>query len=326
MSEPTGASASATAPECYRHPGRETWIRCQRCERPICPDCMRSASVGFQCPSCVKEGARSVRTAKLPYGGVRVANPTLITSILIGLNVAVWLAVTANGGSGSELASTLGITPDYSFRPLEGGGAAVVDGVARGAWWQVVTSVFTHIQVLHIVLNMIALYMFGPPLEQILGRVRFLTLYVVSGITGSAGVMLFSGAYGSTVGASGAIFGLLGAMAVIAFKTGGAYQDLLSLLGLNLIITFTIPHISWQGHLGGLVGGVVVAVAMVYAPRRGRTLIQFGASAALLALALGLIVLRASDLADQNHPLAPYPQSSASSPQLGTTLWRTTPV
>ncbi|MBO9522321.1 MAG: rhomboid family intramembrane serine protease [Nocardioidaceae bacterium] len=286
---------------------------------------MRSASVGFQCPSCVKEGARSVRTAKLPYGGARVANPTLVTMILLGINVAVWLAITADGGTGSGLATTLGITPNYTFR-FDEGGAILVDGVAHGAWWQVITSVFTHVQVFHIALNMIALYMFGPPLEQILGRVRFLTLYVVSGVTGSAGVMLFSGAYGSTVGASGAIFGLLGAMAVIAFKTGGAYQDLLSLLGLNLVITFTIPHISWQGHLGGLLGGVLVALAMVYAPRRGRTLVQLGSAAALLAVAVGLIVVRANDLKDQDLPAAPYPQVSASSPHLGTTLWRTTRV
>ena len=302
----TESSATpATAPECYRHPGRETWIRCQRCDRPICPDCMRAAAVGFQCPSCVREGARSVRQATLPYGGVRVANPTLITSILLGVNIAVWLAITADGGADSLIASKLAIVPNWSVRVVGGDTPELVDGVAHGAWWQVVSSTFTHIQVFHIVLNMIALYMFGPPLEQILGRLRFLTLYLVSGITGSAGVMLFSDAHGMTVGASGAIFGLLGAMAVIAVKTGGDVQGLLSLLGINLLITFTVPMISWQGHLGGLVGGALVALGMVYAPRTQRTLVQFAVASVVLVSALVLIGIRAHDLGQDPYPADP---------------------
>lgn len=287
---------------------------------------MRSAAVGFHCPTCVKEGARSVRSAKLPYGGARVANPTLVTMILLGINVVVWLAITANGGGGSALAFKLAIIPDWSVRvDPDTQSAVLADGVAQGAWWQVITSAFTHIQFFHLALNMLALYMFGPPLEQILGRIRFLTLYFVSGITGSAGVMLFSHENGLTVGASGAIFGLLGAMAVVAFKTGGAFQDLLTLLGLNLLITFTIPNISWQGHLGGLVGGVLVAAAMVYAPRQRRTLVQFTVAGLVMAAALALIVVRADSL--PGIPTSPSEaDTSQSSPQLGTTLWRTTPV
>lgn len=296
----------AAAPECYRHPGRETWIRCQRCDRPICPDCMKSAAVGFQCPSCVKEGARSVRQAKLPYGGIRVANPSVITWILLGINVAVWLAIAADGGSNSVIASKLAIVPDWTARVLSGGDSAeLVDGVARGAWWQVLTSTFTHIQVFHIALNMMALYLFGPPLEQILGRLRFVTLYLVSGISGSAGVMLFSNSHGMTVGASGAIFGLLGAMAVVAFKTGGDFQGLLSLLAINLVITFTVPMISWQGHLGGLLGGTLVALGMVYAPRKGRALVQFAVAGLVLAVAVALIGIRAHDLQGTPYPLDP---------------------
>jgi membrane associated rhomboid family serine protease len=301
MTEPV-----ATAPVCYRHPDRETWIRCQRCDRPICPDCMRSASVGFQCPSCVKEGARTTRSAKLPYGGIRVANPTLISSLLIGINIAVWLAITADGGNNSVIASKLAIVPSWTVDVLEAGGSPqIVDGVAHGAWWQLVTSTFTHIEVFHIVLNMIALYMFGPALEQILGRLRFLTLYLVSGIAGSAGVMLFSDSHGMTVGASGAIFGLLGAMAVVAFKTGGDFQGLLTLLGINLVITFTVPMISWQGHLGGLIGGTLVGLGMVYAPRRSRSLVQFGVAGLVLVAALALIGIKANDLHDEPYPLDP---------------------
>ena len=305
MSDPQ-AGPVAAAPVCYRHPDRETWIRCQRCERPICPDCMNSASVGFQCPSCVREGAKTVRQAKLPYGGIRVANPTLISSILIGINVAVWLAIAADGGGDSVVASKLAIVPDWTVRVLAGGDAGeLVDGVAHGAYWQVITSTFTHIQVFHIVLNMIALYMFGPALEQILGRIRFLTLYLVSGIAGSAGVMLFSNSHGMTVGASGAIFGLLGAMAVIALKSGGDVQGLLSLLAINLQITFTVPMISWQGHLGGLVGGTLVALGMVYAPRKRRSLVQFAVAGAVLLSVVALIAVRAHHLHDQPYPLDP---------------------
>jgi membrane associated rhomboid family serine protease len=309
VTEPEAGSVAAT-PVCYRHPDRETWIRCQRCDRPICPDCMNSASVGFQCPNCVKEGAKTVRRAKLPYGGMRVANPTLITWVLLGINIVVWLAITADGGSNSLLASKLGISPDFSFRVVDENFAEYVDGVARGSWWQIVTSVFTHVQVIHVALNMLALYMFGPPLEQILGRLRFVTLYLVSGVTGSAAVMLFSNAHGMTVGASGAIFGLLGAMAVIAFKSGGDFSGLLSLLAINLLITFTVPMISWQGHLGGLLGGTLVGLGMVYAPRRNRALVQFGVAGVVLALALALITVRVNTLSEKSFPGTPYGSSA----------------
>jgi membrane associated rhomboid family serine protease len=262
----------------------------------------------------VKEGAKTVRTARLPYGGVRVANPTLVTMVLIGLNVAGWLAVTAAGGARSMMVSTLGITPNWGVRsPGAGESAELVDGVAHGAWWQVLTSAFTHVEFWHLGLNMMALYLFGPVLEQILGRVRFVTLYLVSGITGSAAVMLFSDQHGATVGASGALFGLLGAMGVVAIKTGGDFQGLLSLLAINLLITFTVPSISWQGHLGGLVGGTLVALGMVYAPRARRSLVQFGVAGAVLVLALALIVVRAQDLHD--HEIYPNdPTSFGSAP------------
>ena len=260
---------------------------------------MNSASVGFQCPSCLKEGAKSVRTARLPYGGVRVANPTLVTMVLIGINVAVWLAIQADGGNSSKLADHLALTPDRgigSFDPATGT-ATLVDGVAHGAWWQIATSAFTHVSLIHIALNMMALYFLGPPLEQVLGRARFLTLYAVSGLTGSAAVMLFSDPHGGTLGASGAIFGLFGALAVVALKVGGDFRNVLTLIALNLAFTFTVPGISWQGHIGGLVGGTLVALAMVYAPKKQRALVQFGAAALIAVAALALIVVRAHDLA-----------------------------
>ncbi|MFL6106078.1 MAG: rhomboid family intramembrane serine protease [Marmoricola sp.] len=288
------SESGAAAPVCYRHPDRETWIRCQRCEKPICPNCMNSAAVGFQCPSCVKEGAKTVRTARLPYGGVRVANPTLVTLVLIGINIAVWLSIQADGTGPSSLLYKLELTPNYIKNTL---GGYFADGVAQGAWWQIATSVFTHQAVVHIALNMMALYFLGPPLEQVLGRLRFITLYAVSGLTGSTAVMLFSDQYGGTLGASGAIFGLFGALAVVAYKVGGDFRNVLMLISINLALTFTIPNISWQGHIGGLIGGTLVGLAMVYAPKKNRALVQFGASALIALAAIALIVVRAHDLA-----------------------------
>lgn len=265
---------------------------------------MNSASVGFQCPSCVKEGAKTVRTARLPYGGVRVANPTLVTLVLIGLNIAVWLAIQADGGNSSQLVDKLALIPNYAngvIDPLTGT-SSIADGVAHGSWWQVVTSAFTHVAPIHLALNMFALYFLGPPLEQVLGRLRFITLYAVSALTGSAAVMLFASEFSSTVGASGAIFGLFGALAVVALKVGGDFRNVLMLIGLNLAFTFTVPGISWQGHIGGLVGGVLVALGMVYAPKERRAWVQFGVAGLVLAASVALIVLRAHDLASATGP------------------------
>ena len=258
-------------PVCYRHQDRETWIRCQRCDRPICPDCMKSAAVGFQCPSCVKEGARTTRSGRLPYGGTASANPALTSIGLIALNVAVWLAITANNSSsGVSLVDRLSISPQAHLVRTGPDSAQLVDGVSMGAWWQVITSGFAHVEPLHIGMNMLALYFLGPPLESVLGRVRFLAVYAVSLICGSAGVMLFSDTHTPVLGASGAIFGLLGAMIVIAVKIRGDVRTIVMWLVLNLLITFTVPNISWQGHLGGLAGGALVTVAIVYAPRARR--------------------------------------------------------
>ncbi|MFL6062875.1 MAG: rhomboid family intramembrane serine protease [Marmoricola sp.] len=291
MSEPTAA-----VPVCYRHPDRETGIRCQRCERPICPDCMNSASVGFQCPSCIKEGAKSTRSGRLPYGGAMSIDARITTFVLIGLNVLVWLLIQADGGNGSSLVDKLAITPDFGFHSTGDGGATLYDGVASGAWWQVITSAFTHVTPLHIASNMLALYFIGPALESVLGRARFLTLYLVSGIAGSAGVMLFANEHQATLGASGAVFGLLGALAVVTFKIGGDWRNVLIWIALNLVLTFTLSNISWQGHLGGLAGGTLIGLGFVYAPKANRTVIQFAVAGAVLAVSLALILVRVAAL------------------------------
>ena len=300
---------AAAVPTCYRHEGRETWIRCQRCGRPICPDCMRDASVGFQCPSCVSEGAKTTRTGRTAYGGQRSANPALTSIALIVINAAVWLAVLATGWKSSDLVNVLGLRPNGGCAPGDGYiydqtrsvcdavGATFLPGVADGAIWQLVTSQFLHVEIWHIAGNMLALWMLGPQLEAALGRARFLALYLLSGLAGSVAVLWLSGESGLTLGASGAIYGLFGAFAVISHKVGGDLRSIGALIALNLFITFAVPNISWQGHLGGILGGAVIAAILAYAPRQRRALVQGLGLAGVLALLVALIALRIVALA-----------------------------
>jgi membrane associated rhomboid family serine protease len=292
---------SVGVPTCYRHPGRETWIRCQRCERSICPDCMNEASVGFQCPECVAEGRKSVREAKAPYGGRRSTNPGITSLVLIGINAVVWIAVMATGGSASRLVDWLALRSNgfcldgdllipTTHKLCDAGQTAVwIPGVSDGAWWQLVTVMFTHVAPLHLGVNMLALWVLGPQLEAVLGRGRFLALYLLSGLTGSVAVYWLAAQYTPTVGASGAIFGLLGALLVVAIKVRGDVQGILVWLGINVAITF-MPglNISWQGHLGGLAGGALIAAILVFAPKERRAVLQ---SAGLAVLALVLVAV-----------------------------------
>ncbi len=304
MTQPSSGDPAAGVPTCYRHADRETWIRCQRCERPICPDCMRDAAVGFQCPSCVAEGAKETRSIQAPYGGARSSNPALTSLVLIGINVMVWLAILVSGGSSSALVDRLGLRANGACAPGDGFlydmtrttcdavNGRFLSGVADGAWWQLLTSQFTHVEVWHIAGNMLALYILGPQLEAVLGRVRFLALYLVSGLAGSVAVLWLSSEVGLTVGASGAIYGLFGALGVVAHKVGGDLRALGGLLVLNLVITFAVPGISWQGHLGGLVGGAIIAALMVYAPRQRRSLVQWSGLASMVLVLLALAAVR----------------------------------
>ena len=283
----TGAAPEAV-PVCYRHAGRETYIRCQRCDRPICPDCMHPAAVGFQCPECVREGARSTRQARTPYGGTLRGGGPVVTWALLGINALVFLAVSSTGGNTSRVLTTLGLLPTggYFADPGSPGGAYYARGVADGAYWQLLTSAFTHVQVWHIFFNMMALYLLGPQLELVLGRLRYAALFLLSGLVGSTTVYWLAAESSLTIGASGAIFGLMGALLVLALKVRGNVQGLLTLLAVNGVITVLgAQYISWQGHLGGLVGGLALGAVMVYAPRRRRGMVQF-AGCVLVALAI----------------------------------------
>ncbi|GHK03548.1 rhomboid family intramembrane serine protease [Streptomyces sp. Y2F8-2] len=288
-----GPSEARELPVCYRHPDRETGIRCTRCERPICPECMVDASVGFQCPECVRtrSGTGHAPAASRPRtiaGGSVTADPRLLTKILIGINVAVFIAVQVRPSLLNDL-FLIGAWPPKPFTPTE--------GVAGGEWYRMVTSMFTHQEIWHIAFNMLSLWWLGGPLEAALGRLRYLTVYFVSGLSGSALAYLLASPTTATLGASGAIFGLFGATAVLMRRLNYDLRPIIALLVINLIFTFSPGmHISWQAHIGGLVAGVISGYAMVHAPRERRALVQYGVCALVLAAVVVMTLLRTAQL------------------------------
>ena len=250
---------------CYRHPDRETGLQCSNCDRPICAECMRPTPVGQRCPECVGR-QRTLRPRTM------VDSTPVVTYALIAVNVAVFLLL--NGG-----ATGRGIAEGALYR--------------GGEPWRVVTSMFLHASLLHLAFNMYALYAFGSILERRFGSVRYAVVYLVGGLFGAYGALLLSDPGTRTVGASGAIFGVLGAMFVVEQRNGArGLGGVGTLILLNLVITFAVPNISVGGHLGGLVGGVAAGIVMEHS-NLGRRLPSgqaVAASAALVGVAVGLIL------------------------------------
>ncbi len=245
---------------CYRHADRRAGVSCQRCERPICPDCMISASVGFQCPQCARVAPQRVlRPAARWSAGATMVRP-LVTTALLVVNVALFAV---------DLGRSLRLDGALFGRAFSVRSGEVV-GVAEGDWWRLVSAGFLHVNLIHLGLNMFALWTLGRVLELELGRVRFAALYVASLLAGSFGVLLLDPGQ-PTVGASGAIFGAFGAMVFYQLSRGQSPLDsgLALMLGLNLLFTFTIPGISIGGHLGGLLGGIACGAALFgWSPRQ----------------------------------------------------------
>ncbi|OIV37248.1 hypothetical protein BIV57_12105 [Mangrovactinospora gilvigrisea] len=285
--DPGGAASGQPGPPtCVRHPDRETGVRCNRCERPICHECMQQAAVGFQCPDCVAAGRKEVRAPRTVYGGrVPLGRPGAVTITLIAVNAVVWLLTYAFGyGFVSELSLVRGPALD----PNAWGGAQVV-GTAVGPeqWYRMLTAMFLHQQVWHIGMNMLALWTVGPQLEVLLGRARFLGLYLASGLGGAALFVLTAAPGLSSLGASGAIFGLFGAVLVLTRRQHYDLKPVLILIAINLAITFGFrSSIDWRGHVGGLVVGILVTAGLVFPPRRVRPLVQGLTFAGALLLAV----------------------------------------
>jgi membrane associated rhomboid family serine protease len=270
---------------CYRHPDRRAGVICQRCDRPICPDCMRQASVGFHCPDCTKTSGQKVLHA------AQLRTKPVLTHALIALNLAVFAA-----GIGGGLETRNRFISDGG---LVGEGISLTGqlvGVAHGEWWRILTSGFLHANAIHVGFNMLVLYQLGNLLEPAIGRLRFAVVYVVALVSGGLGVLLIE-PNAFTVGASGAVFGLMGA-AVAAMRARGIDPFATGLGGtivLNLLITFTIPGISIGGHVGGLIGGFVCGHLLVdVGPRYLKDPnVVLGAAIALGVGVLGAAVLLA---------------------------------
>jgi membrane associated rhomboid family serine protease len=234
----------SAAPTCYRHPNRETYVSCSECGRPICAECMTPAPVGQRCPehSGRPQGARRVSA-----GVRRNAFPTtdaLVTKTLVAANILIYVITAAQGSGLNSPGGTL-----FDRWLLYG------PAVADGDWWRLITSAFLHGSLLHIAFNMYFLWFVGAPVEAALGRGRFLLVYFVSGLAGSAGALVYT-ADKPTVGASGALFGILGAALILErqrnYVLGGSA---LALIVINLILSFALSNISIGGHIGGLIGG-----------------------------------------------------------------------
>jgi membrane associated rhomboid family serine protease len=299
-----------TAPVCYRHPGRETYVRCTRCDRPICPDCMRAAAVGHQCPECVAQGRRSQRPARTAFGGSAAGRAGYVTKALIAINVLVALVGLAVEGGGDLLGRGLFSTASWVHaiggvvgppvtltrgnEVLLGALPAygqVFPGIEDGAIYRLITAMFIHYGPIHLLLNMWALWVLGRNLEAVLGPARFLGLYLLAGLGGNVASYVIS-PDSLSAGASTAIYGLFAAFFIILRRLGRDTSTIVGVLVINLVITFSISAISWQGHLGGLLTGAMVGAVLAYAPPARRTLVQAVGSGAVLLLLTLVVVAR----------------------------------
>lgn len=282
MTTPSGPVPVTPVPVCPRHPDRESYVRCQRCERPTCPECQRPAAVGVQCVDCVAAGARTVVEPRTTFGGrVRRGRP-VVTTTVIAVCVLVWL-----------LQRLPGTTERFAFVPV----------LAASEPWRFLTAAFLHSPsgFTHILFNLLALWLTGPYLEAVLGRLRFAVLYLACAAGGSVGSLLLATPYGpswvtASVGASGAVFGLFGALVVVQRRLNQQVGQVVGVIAINGVIGFVVPGIAWQAHLGGLVTGLVLGAVLAHAPRRSRgpvqlvgTVVVVGALAAASLVKISLV-------------------------------------
>lgn len=278
MTEP-GTEAT---PVCYRHPKRETWVTCQRCGKPICPECQIQAAVGVQCPDCVREGKTGMpRRAPSWLRAFAPGGATVVTYVLIGLNIVCYLA---------QWLTEQQLTEAWFLFPYSIGSEP----------WRLITSAFLHSpgNIVHLLFNMYALFIFGPVLEGFLGRGRFIALYLIGALGGSLGVLtsvevwvLTDGtapAPGGALGASGAVFALMGAVFALRRAMGVDVRQLLVVLVINLALPFFIPGIAWEGHVGGLAIGFLIGVILA---RTRRPQARMAQVLGVVAVGAGLLLL-----------------------------------
>ncbi len=247
---------------------------------------MVPAPVGFQCPDCVAGAADSIPQVTTAAGGAPISKPA-VTYTLIGINVAIFVLQFAVGVNA--------VAGDWGMWPV---GIAV-----GGEWWRLVTAAFLHGSFLHVAFNMYVLFALGPTLERILGHGRYLTLYLLAALGGGVASYVFSDIRTVSVGASGAIFGLMGALVVAGRRLRYDITQVLILLGINVVIGFVSPGVDWRAHLGGLVTGAVVAAIMVFPEKRHRTAIQAGGLVAVVLVLAALTMWRTGQIQDLLAPL-----------------------
>lgn len=276
MTESASAAGSAGDPNvCYRHPDRRSFVLCQRCGRTVCGECQTPAPVGVRCPECMAEAAAAMPRQKSPLlRAVRRGSSTpVVTYTILGLTLGVFVLQFATQGT---VTRALGYAPPLSL--IEP--------------WRMLTVSLVHSSgIFHILFNMYALFVLGPLLEQLVGRWRFAVTYILSTLAGSVAVLWLAPA-SFVVGASGAIFGLFGAFFVIQRRLGGNTAQLMVILGINLALGFFLPNISWQAHVGGLIGGAIVALIFVRTRRRQQTPLQIALLVAFAALLVAGTILR----------------------------------
>jgi membrane associated rhomboid family serine protease len=278
-------------PACYRHPGRETYVSCVRCGRYACPDCMRSAAVGQQCIDCVGQGVRATRQVRTIFGG-RLASGAVVTWTLVAINVAVYLAIWVR----PSIVDNLGM---LGYARYGAGGSW--HGVAAGEWYRLITSAFVApgagLGLIDILFNMWALIFVGPALEGFLGRMRFLAVYLLSAVGGAVMYYFLAPQNQIAAGASGAIYGLFGAWFVVSRRLRLDSRGIVALIAINLVLSFTLHNIiAWQDHIGGLLTGVVLTAAYVYAPAKNRSVVQALATIAVLAVMVIAVLARNGQL------------------------------
>ncbi len=288
---------------CYRHPKRETFVRCSRCDRYICFDCMRDAPVGQRCPECVKDENKTVRRARTVFGGHTITT-AWVTYTIIALNIAAYLVelvrpgvIDRFDGLGSGL-----LGPDGQYYVDNGGSPAGYQliGVLHGEWWRLITSNFLHMEpgssglgLTHIVFNMLWVFSLGRFLEERLGRLRFLALYLLAAVGSSVLEVVLSPQTGA-IGASGAVFGLAAAYFVLTRKLHEHPMDRNRMMIYLLIwLVVSAGFASWQGHLGGLLTGGAAGIGLAYAPRRHREVVQATVLAAVAVFLVLVVVVKA---------------------------------
>jgi membrane associated rhomboid family serine protease len=269
---------------CYRHPRAETAVSCSNCGRPICTDCMVFSAVGIKCPECAGHGGGAKKAASRVQSAARVRTDFVVTKALVAINVLVYFLQATNGGTFSNPAGEV-------FQK----GYLRVYEVANGEWWRLVTNAFLHGSPIHLLFNMVMLWWFGRLLEGLLGTGRYLAVYFISVLAGSAGALLMAPT-AATIGASGAVFGVLGAGLVLerhSINVFGGSALLIVLFNLSFTLFVHPSYISIGGHVGGLIGG---ALAVLVLSRFGRGHAVYGrfdlaAAAGLAAIAVASVAL-----------------------------------